>query len=106
MVIEDYKDGGLRMTDLDLCIKAAKIKWIQKYLKCDTQAAWKKSFEYLCKMRNLPIYCLSNYKISELPNTLPIYYKESFRFWKNMKMDKVKCKQDLNDQFVWYNRNM
>ncbi len=77
VVIQNYDDGGLHMTDLDLCIKAVRVKWIKKYLKCDTDAIWKKSFEYLCKVRNLPLYCLSNYKINELPKTPPVYYKES-----------------------------
>ncbi len=94
------------MIDLDFCSKAVRVKWIKKYLQCDSQAMWKKSFEYICKVNNLPVFCLSNYTMNELPNTLPIYYKESFKYWKNIKSEVINCKQDLNNQFIWYNRNI
>ncbi len=49
VVIQDYEDGGLCMTDLDLCIKALRVKQIQKYLKCETDAIWKNLLKIYAK---------------------------------------------------------
>ncbi len=59
-----------------------------------------------CMFHKLSLKRSSNYKINELPKTLPVYYKESFKHWKNIKREVVNCKQDINDQFVWYNSNI
>ena len=82
IVIQNYENGGLKMVDFNMCIKAAKVKWIKKYLTCQNDTAWKTTFEYLSNLENLALYCMSNFDTCELPKNLPIYFKESLTQWK------------------------
>ena len=106
IVIQEYEYGGLKMSTFDMCIKAAKVKWIQKYLDCSNSAQWKTTLEYLAKKQSLKMFVMSNFKLKELPKDLPMYYLDSFLNWKEVKSEVVEVKEDLNNQFVWYNKNI
>ena len=106
IVVQDYEKGGLRMAELDMCIRSSKIKWIQKYLNCNTDATWKTTFNYMCKKGNLNLFIRSNFDMNELPKEIPLYYRDSFTCWKQVKNETVANKQDLNSQFLWYNINI
>ena len=106
IVIQDYEHGGLKMASFDMCIKSTKIKWIKKYLESDHNASWKITLEYMCKKQSLRLFIMSDFVIDELPSNLPLYYKDTFMYWKQIKSESVDTKQDLNDQFVWYNKHM
>ncbi len=106
IMIQNYDNGGLKMIDLDMCIKSIHVKWIKEYLSCKSNPVWKSTFEFLSKKKNLAIFCLSNYNIDELPHNLPNYYRDSFKYWKYFKYENVDSKEDLNNQFIWYNKNI
>ena len=106
IVMQDVEKGGLNVTDLAMCIKAVRIKWIKKYINCKNDPAWKKTFEFLCNKENLNLFITSNFDTNELPVYLPLYHKESFKFWKDIKCETVEIKQDLNNQILWYNKNV
>ena len=49
------------------------------------------------------MYLQSNFDINEVENAMPIYYRESLKYWRDVKCDIVEDKQDLTNQYVWYN---
>ena len=65
------------MINCDFYVKAAKCKWIQRYLD-SSNAAWKTLFQYFSKKENLDIFFRGNFDFNELPQTLPKYYYDSF----------------------------
>ena len=89
------------MCSFDICYKASKIKWIRHYLDPSVNAVWKSNFEYLCGKQNVSLFLLSNFNESEV--CLPIYYMDSLKYWKEIKYELVKTKEDLGSQLVWYN---
>ena len=40
---QEYEQGGYKMTDMDILVKAAKIKWISRFLDC-SEREWKYFF--------------------------------------------------------------
>ena len=103
IVNQEYEFGGLKMCNFNMCIKAAKIKWIKAYLDPTVSAVWKGVFEYLCNKQNLSVFPLSNYDCNEL-SYLPSYYRDSVLYWNEVKYMNVIEKQDLNNELVWYNK--
>ena len=104
--IQEYKNGGMNMTDFETVVKAKKINWVKQYFSPNNTADWKICFEYLCGKENLRLFLQSNFDVKELPGSLPEYYKDSIVFWREIKYDSVESKKDLNDQMIWYNSNM
>ncbi|KAL9962757.1 hypothetical protein ACROYT_G031895 [Oculina patagonica] len=46
VMLNEYKDGGLKMLDIQSFNCALKAKWVQKYLDDSNQAKWKLFFDY------------------------------------------------------------
>ena len=61
VMIQSHEKGGLKMIDFCNYVKAAKCKWIQRYLD-DQTVNWKYSFEYFCKTDNLGIFLRGNFE--------------------------------------------
>lgn len=100
IIIQDYDKGGLKMINFDIYVKAAKCKWIQRYLD-SSNASWKNLFQYFCKKENLDIFLRSNFDLNELPKTLPSYYYDSISCWNNLKQS---CDDKVD--FIWYNKRL
>ena len=49
VMLNEYKDGGLKMLDIQSFNCALKAKWVQKYLDDSNQAKWKLFFDYFIK---------------------------------------------------------
>ena len=47
VMLNEYKDGGLKMLDIRSFNYALKSKWVKKYLDDDNQAKWKLSFDFV-----------------------------------------------------------
>jgi len=99
ILIQEIDIGGLNMIDFDNYVKAAKVKWIQRYLK-HNDASWKSSFEYLSGKENLNVYLRSNFSLQELPCSLPNYYLDSISNWHVLRK---KQKPTDTCPFIWYN---
>ena len=99
VMIQSHEKGGLKMIDFCNYVKAAKCKWIQRYLD-DQTVNWKYSFEYFCKTDNLGIFLRGNFELKELPKSLPNYYFDSIASWQCLK-----SKKDGESDFIWYNKN-
>ena len=50
IMIQDYKYGGYRMTDLKMIVESARLDWIKRFLN-KNQADWKSLMVMFCKKR-------------------------------------------------------
>ena len=87
IMIQSHEKGGLKMIDFCNYVKAAKCKWVQRYLD-DQVVNWKYSFEVFCKKDNLGIFLRGNFDLKELPKSLPCYYFDSIACWHSLKLKK------------------
>ena len=99
----DYEYGGYRMIGFDTQIKAAKIKWIQRYLE-QQEKDWNVTFEAFCKKKNLTAFLMSNFMLNELPENLPSYYQESIDAWFYVKENNKDYQSKAENQLIWYNK--
>jgi exonuclease III len=105
ILVQDYDNGGLKMIDFDMVIKAAKVNWIKEYLDPHVNATWKNNMDLFCQAKNLNILLQSNFCQKELPCTVPKYYMDSINFWREMKFEEKNDEQLVN-HFIWYNKNV
>ena len=49
VILNEYKDGGLKMLDIQSFNCALKSKWVKKYLEDNNQAKWKLFFDFFIK---------------------------------------------------------
>ena len=47
-MLNEYKDGGLKMLDIPSFNYALKSKWAKKYLDDNNQEKWKPFFDFFC----------------------------------------------------------
>lgn len=101
--IQTIDMGGLKMVDFDNYVKAAKCKWIQRYLN-NQNDAWKDAFEFFCAKENLSVYLRSNFALNELPKNIPNYYLDSISTWHLLRKN-VDILREKREDFLWYNKN-
>ena len=65
IAIQNYDLGGIKMTDVNIVYKAAKCKWISKYLNCE-MANWKNTLETLSLKKTLILFLRSNFDTCEI----------------------------------------
>ena len=99
VIIQDYANGGCKMIDLEEIIKAQKIKMIKQFLSED-EVLWKPTMKALLGKTNLDLYLKSNFLV---PKTIPTFYHELLKFWKEIKHEPTSSKEDILNQYLWYN---
>ena len=99
VIIQDYANGGCKMIDLEEMIKAQKIKMIKRFLSED-EVLWKPTMKALLGKTNLDLYLKSNFLV---PKTIPTFYHELLKFWKEIKHEPTSSKEDILNQYLWYN---
>ena len=102
---QEYVKGGFKMTDMNTLVKAAKIKWISRFLECK-EKDWKFLFQLFAKKKRLDIFLMSNFDIKEIQKLhMPIYYLESIQYWYNCKEYMQTYQDNKGNQLIWYNKN-
>ena len=102
---QDYSLGGYKMVDFTNIVQSAKCMWIKKYL-CQDSKDWHYTFQSFCSKNNLALFLRSNYTTDELPSSVPDYYIDSVKAWREVKYDEVTSSEDLHNQFIWFNRHI
>jgi hypothetical protein len=106
-IIADYKDGGLKMLDIDSFIKAQKSMWVKKILSPD-QAKWKS----LIKLNLEDLLGLDTFKCnldcSEKPVNFLNFYWQMMRSWFDTKRitNKINSSIDVRRECLWLNKNI
>ena len=76
-LISDYKDGGLRMPQIQSLIDTQRIMCLKKYSE-DYESPWKQMLSYFLKDYGGKLLLHCNFSIDDLPDCLPNFYKECF----------------------------
>ena len=84
-IYQDYDRGGIRMTDVDIMIKALRLAWIPRLLN-PVSLNWKSIPDYFFKkLGGLNFLLRCNYDAKYLDPKLPAFYKDILSFFSKFK---------------------
>ena len=85
VMINEYKDGGLKMLDIRSFNYALKSKWVKKYLDDNNQAKWK-LFDFFTKQHDGKLLLIGNLKHADVAglNIQDSFTKEVIEIWSNL----------------------
>ena len=84
-IYQDYEKGGIRMTDVDIMIKALRLAWIPRLLNPDS-LNWKSIPDYFFKkLGGLNFVLRCNYDTKYLDHNLPAFYKDTLPYFMELK---------------------
>lgn len=105
ILIQDYHNGGHKMTDLRTMIKTQKLKWIKFYLN-NHKCLWRNTMEHFIKVHNLNLLLRSNYDIKDFQITSD-FYKEVLSILYSLNNENLNfSKGNLFNQYLFYNKNI
>ncbi|KAL9961988.1 hypothetical protein ACROYT_G031039 [Oculina patagonica] len=106
-ITKDYKEGGLKMIDINKFNQSLKVSWIQKYLDPTNDGKWKFVFEDSLKKHGGRDIFTCNLHKDDIP-TLGVcnpFVPEALEAWAELHFTDVTDITDVNvgDQIIWYN---
>ena len=106
-MISDYKNGGLRMLDLNSFNKAVKLSWVRKYLNDNISVKWKLLFDFQLEGYGGGEFFRGNlYRkdVSKYINVPDPFITEIEQIWTEMSFeDAVKSIEHLLSLNLWHN---
>ena len=105
IMIQDFQNGGYRMVDLKMIVESAQLDWIKRFLD-NNSADWKTLMVEFCKKEDLRVFFQANFDELEIPREIPQYYLDAIRAWRNVKYDLITESLDLEQQLIWYNKQI
>jgi len=100
-LIQDYKNGGLKMLDLETAEKKQCVKWIQRFLEPKVISPWKMVLkEYIKPYGDLNLILFSNFDEKEMSIYLPSFYQNMFHHWK----DFYASNNAYGKELLWFNK--
>ena len=83
VMLNEYKDGGLKMLDIRSFNYALKSKWVKKYLDDNNQAKWKLFFDFFIKQHDGKLLLTGNLKQADVAglNIQDSFTKEVIEIW-------------------------
>ena len=102
-MIQNVRNGGLKMPDMTIMCKSLKILWIKRLLD-EENSQWKIiPLHYLEKVGGKFVFHC-NYDIQTLNVKLPPVYKEILIAWSDLNQTSPKSAQDVQKEILWNNR--
>ena len=102
-IIQDYKNGGLKMLDLDTAQRKQCVKWIQRFLEPNIMSPWKSVLnQYMKPYGDLNLILFSNFDEKEVSTYLPNFYQSMLHHWKAF----YTSKNDYGKQHLWFNEEI
>jgi hypothetical protein len=106
-LISDYKDGGLKMIDVNSFIKAQKVMWVKRFLSPDT-ASWKALLTLLLEdyLKTDTFKC--SLDCSKRPKDFPLFYWQILENWFDIKniTESIDTPPVVRRQCLWFNENI
>ena len=108
LLIQDYKDGGLRMTDIITFIKGLKITWFRRMFQKVRTTDWQTLFEDVHQTTiDLILTRGDNYTYEISKNSHNIFWKEAILYLSELhKIVLNESSEDIMDAPLWYNSNI
>ena len=102
-MIQNTKNGGLKMPDMSLMYKSLKTLWVKRLLD-EEDLQWKIiPVHYLEKVGGNLIF-LCNYELKKLDLDLPPVYKDMLTTWSESKQTSSQTSKDIHNKISWTNR--
>ena len=100
VILDEYKDGGIKMLDIRSFNYALKSKWIKKYLHENSQA---KFFDFFNKQHDGKLLLTGNLKKADVAglNIQNSFTKEVIEIWSNLTQDENPT--HYGNAPIWYN---
>ena len=105
IMVQDYKNGGIRMTNYRLFVKAQRISWLTRLLYGNKNMGWKMFFDYCCKSVGGKFIFLCDYVLSNLNLNIPTFYLDILKAWEDFR----ECRNmngKLVNPIIFSNRNI
>ena len=102
-MLNEYKDGGLKMLDIHAFNFALKSKWVKKYLDDNNQAKWKLFLDFFIKQHDGKLLLTGNLKQADVAglNIQDSFTKEVIEIWSNLTYDENPT--HFGNVPIWYN---
>ena len=101
VIVKEFWDGGMKMTDISLYLKACKAVWIKRFMsKCNSD--WKLFFEFFMNKQDLKLFLRGNFDENEVMPSTPTFYKDVLKYWKETNV----AERNILSDFVWYNKHI
>ena len=104
-ICQDYKNGGIRMTNYSLYVKAQRILWVRRLLYGNQDMGWKRFFDYCCRSVGGRFILLCDYEVSKMNLEIPKFYLEILEAWEDIR----ECRNmegELLNPIIFNNRNI
>ena len=103
VMLNEYKDGGLKMLDIRSFNYALKSKWVKKYLDDNNQAKWKLFLDFFIKQHDGKLLLTGNLKQADVAglNIQDSFTKEVIEIWSNLTYDENPA--HFGNVPIWYN---
>jgi hypothetical protein len=101
VIIQQIKDGGLKLTDFEEKTKALKVNWITRFTD-SSDGRWKAAPSLFYKCTNLNFYFNCNQE--SLENIKPIFYLDIHNYWSKLHIIQNPNAAIIKNQTIWLNR--
>ena len=103
VMLNEYKDGGLKMLDIRSFNYTLKSKWVKKYLDDNNQAKWKLFLDFFIKQHDGKLLLSGNLKQADVAglNIQDSFTKEVIEIWSNLTYDGNPT--HFGNVPIWYN---
>ena len=99
-IYQDYDKGGIRMTNVDIMIKASRLAWIPRLLNPNS-LNWKSIPDYFFKkLGGLNFVLRCNYDTKYLDHSLPAFYKDTLPYFMELKSQ---YKHEQEQEIILFN---
>ena len=102
VIIQDYKDGGLRNLDCRSFMIAQKIVWVKRLLINPNTLSAKFLAEYIPK-QDITFTLMLTMDPNRLSKNIPVFYQQILDYWYNAQREPTLIK-DIVSQCLWYNK--
>ena len=103
VMLNEYKDGGLKMLDIRSFNYALKSKWVRMYLDDNNQAKWKLFFDFFFKQHDGKLLLTGNLKQADVAslNIQDSFTKEVIEIWSYLTHEENPT--HFGNAPIWYN---
>jgi len=102
-LINDIKNGGLKMLDIECLIKAKRVICLNKFLQ-DYPSSWKNILGKILSLVGGPFLLYCNFDTAKLKISLPPYYKECLDAWSELNRKTPDSSDEAINKIIWNNK--
>ena len=85
IMYQDYKNGGMRMNNYGISVKAQRIGWLKRLMYGEKHMGWKMYFDYCCRSVGGRFIFLCDYEVSKIKLKIPPFYVEILKAWEEIR---------------------